>query len=132
MRYSLIDKLEEGLISHLTILSAATGFGKSVTVSQWLSKNKHKYSWLSLDEEHNDVNVFLTYILFLFKQQYPKKTFGLESLIDTFNISSDLIVKTIINDLCQFEDFFILVLDDYHIINEQQVHEIINGLYILW
>lgn len=130
MRYSLIDKLEKGLISHLTILSAATGFGKSVTVSQWLSKNKHKYSWLSLDEEHNDVNVFLTYILFLFKQQYPKKTFGLESLIDTFNISSNLIVKTIINDLCQFEDFFILVLDDYHIINEQQVHEIINGILL--
>ena len=42
VRKILIDQLEKGKILPFTLVSAATGFGKSVTVSQWLSKYKHK------------------------------------------------------------------------------------------
>lgn len=125
-RKILINQLEKGLILPFTMVSAATGYGKSVLVSQWLEKSDHDYGWLSLDKEHNNIYVFLNYFLYLLKKQYPKKNFDLESLINTIDIPLNLIINTIIDDLDKLEKLFVLILDDYHIISEEKIHQIIN------
>ena len=127
-RQALIDQLESNVSRPLTLISAATGCGKSVTASQWLEETNHKYGWLSLDEEHNDILVFVTYLAALLKQQWPHQTFGLEFLLNTANLPPKLIISTIINDLDHLEDHFVLVLYDYHFIEEEKIHEIINGI----
>ncbi len=127
-RQSLIERLEASISLPLTLISAATGSGKSITVSQWLEEKGHKYGWLSLDEEHNDIQVFLSYLVSLLKKQWPQQSFGLESFVEAFNLPPNLIISTLINDLDQLEEPFVLVLDDYHIIVEEKIHEIINGI----
>jgi len=127
-RKILINQLENGLNLSFTIVSAATGYGKSVLVSQWLEKSSHDYGWLSLDKEHNNIYIFLNYFLYLLKKQYPQKNFGLESLLNTINIPLNLIINTIIVDLDKLEKLFVFVLDDYHIISEENIHEIINTI----
>ncbi len=127
-RQSLIDCLEANISYPMTLISAATGCGKSVTVSQWLEETNHKYGWLSVDEEHNDIQIFLTYLLTLLKEQWPQKTFGLEYILEGANLSPNLIASTLINDLDQLEDLFVLVMDDYDVIREEKIHEIINGI----
>lgn len=127
-RQALIDRLEEKISYPLTLISASTGCGKSVTASQWLEEKGHKYGWLSLDEEHNDPHVFITYLVALLKDQWPQKAFGLESLQQGVNLPSNLVAKTFIDDMDQLEDLFVLVLDDYQMIREEIIHEIINGI----
>ncbi len=127
-REDIISRLEQNVLLPLTVFSAATGCGKSVTTSQWLDETGYNYGWISLDDDHNDLHVFLTYLNTLLKGLWPQYTFGLESLLENINISVNLIITTLVNDLDLLEDHFVLVLDDYHTIKEEKIHEIINGI----
>ncbi|MDX1314615.1 MAG: LuxR C-terminal-related transcriptional regulator, partial [Eudoraea sp.] len=127
-RHALIAQLEQSVSLPFTLVSAATGCGKSVSISQWLDESGHKYGWLSLDEEHNNIHVFITYLNALLKDQWPGKSFGIESFLSSTNVSTNLIISTLTNDLDQLNDFFVLVLDDYHLIREPKIHEVINGI----
>lgn len=127
-RQALIDLMENSMTLPLTLISAATGCGKSVTTSMWLEDSMHKYGWLSLDEEHNDVRVFIAYLASLLKEQWPDQNFGIGSLLDGVNIPPNLIATTLINDLDQLVEPFVLVLDDYHVIKEESIHEILNSI----
>ena len=127
-RKALIERLEANISAPFTLVSASTVCGKSITVSQWIEEKGHNYGWLSLDEEHNDVQVFLTYIVALFKEQWPQRTFHLESLLGGSDRPSHLISALLINDLDESHEPFVLVLDDYHVIREEKIHEIIQGI----
>ncbi|WP_305882146.1 LuxR C-terminal-related transcriptional regulator [Robiginitalea marina] len=127
-RNALIERLEANISAPFTLVSASTGCGKSITVSQWIEAKGHNYGWLSLDEEHNDVQVFLTYIVALFKEQWPQRTFHLESLLGGSDLPSHLISALLINDLDESHEPYVLVLDDYHVIREEKIHEIIQGI----
>ena len=54
-RKSIIDNLDENRHNPLTLVVAPAGYGKSVTISEWLDHTKTNYCWLSLDDEFNDV-----------------------------------------------------------------------------
>ena len=127
-RTALIELLEKNWHLPLTLVSAPTGSGKSVTISQWLDKTAHKYGWLSLDTEHNDMQVLLVYFLAMFKKLWPDKTFGLENIIAGNHIPQNAIISTLINDIDQLGDHFVLVLDDYHLIDNENIHNIFIGI----
>lgn len=127
-RTTLIERLEANNSVPFTLVSASTGCGKSITVSQWIEAKGHNYGWLSLDEEHNDVQVFLLYIVALFKEQWPHRTFHLESLLGGSDLPSHLVSALLINDLDESHEPYVLVLDDYHVIREEKIHEIIHEI----
>jgi LuxR family maltose regulon positive regulatory protein len=54
----LIERLNEGLHSKLTLVSASAGFGKTTLVSEWLAVCGRPATWLSLDEGDNDPTRF--------------------------------------------------------------------------
>src|SRR4030042_2606577 len=71
-RPRLIEKLNEGLQTKLTLISSPAGFGKTTLVSEWAAGPWHrppgqvsvqKVAWLSLDKEDNDLTRFLTYLV---------------------------------------------------------------------
>lgn len=128
IRQSIIDLMESHLELPLTLISANTGCGKSIVTSQWLDQTSHKFGWLSLDEEHNDSNILLAYLVAILKETWPAKSFTLEQLRDIEKLQVSLIVSTFIKDLDEINEPFILVLDDYHIIKERRIHEIIEGV----
>lgn len=61
-RPRLIERLNEGLHSRLTLISAPAGFGKTTLVSDWLGQSEVPVAWLSLDESDNDLARFLGYL----------------------------------------------------------------------
>lgn len=127
-RQALIERLEANALLPLTLISAATGYGKSVTASQWLEQTHYNYGWLSLDEEHNDFQVFITYLATILKKQWPRQSFDIESLLQGNPLPAKLITSIFINDLDQLEDHFVLVLDDYQVIREAKIHEFITSI----
>jgi LuxR family maltose regulon positive regulatory protein len=127
IRSRIIDELEGNLVKPLSLISAGAGYGKSIVISQWLEQTRFLHAWISMDEEHNDLRIFLSYLIEAIENVIPgsfKETSlaikGLE--LPTFKDLSYILF----NDLCDIEEDLILVLDDYHKINDERIHNLLD------
>ena len=127
VRSKIINQLESNVLKPLSVISAGAGYGKSVVASQWLGQTQYLNSWIALDDDHNDIRIFLSYLVAAIEKALPGMLENTKNLIlsallpPVKNISN-----TLINELCDIDEDIILVLDDYHIIKESKVHDLIN------
>ena len=136
-RPQLINRLDEGLQHKINLISAPAGFGKTTLAVEWLkelqSDKKNNVGWLSLDERDNDLVRFMTYFASAFNHINSGTTMiGAEvfNLLQTPQLPSvEIICTTILNELSETTKKMILVLDDYHLIESQPIHEAI--IYLL-
>lgn len=128
-RPRLIKRLNEGLRHKLTLISAPAGFGKTTLVSDWLGQIDLPAAWLSLDESDNDLARFLTYFIAALQQTNPETGQTAQGLLQTPRLPRlETLLTLLINDIAACLDEFILVLDDYHAINNQTIHEAMDFL----
>ena len=121
--------MEENRQNPLTLVVAAAGFGKSVTVSQWLNKTKARHCWLSLDDEFNDVLTFFFYLVHAIRTVFPESLTELHTLVHgTETPPLKILIRYLINDLNELPEEFIIVLDDYHRINNSTIYKIIDTI----
>ena len=115
----------------LTLVSAPAGYGKSTLMSCWLDSVDCPTAWLSLDEQDNDFVGFLRYFLAAIQTIFPTKLLETAALLTSLPLPSvAAIASTLINEINQIDTFFILVLDDYHLIQEQTIHDLLNELLL--
>jgi LuxR family maltose regulon positive regulatory protein len=118
--------LDESLKYPLTLVSAPAGFGKTTLLSTWtqsLPATQAQVAWLSLDEEQNDPQLFWTYVLSALDQQQPERFTPLFKALQSPQAPSlHAILTSLINLALESSEHLVLVLDDYHVITEQQVH----------
>ena len=121
-RNRITEELEQNIMRPLTLVSAGAGFGKSTTISLWLKQTQRFHAWVSLGDEHNDLKVFLIYMITALDQIQPGSMSKSEKAIknDTLPTFKELIF-ILFNDLCNIEKNLILVLDDFHKINDQNI-----------
>jgi LuxR family maltose regulon positive regulatory protein len=128
-RQRLIDKLNLSVSLPLTVITAPAGYGKSTLVSQWLEENEVQGSWLSLDDSDNDPRQFYAYLLCALRELFPNNFHASESLLKMDNLpSSNNIALQLITEINTTNQRFILVLDDYHVIQSKAVHELLDEL----
>ena len=129
-RVRLVEKLNNNYQKNaLTLVSAPAGYGKSYLVSCWLRESKIPFGWISLDEEENDLRSFLEYLVAAVEKVSPgklEKTSGLLQAAELPPVS--VITNLLINELDEIDKEFVLVLDDYHLIKEKKIHDLIDGL----
>ena len=121
-RSHLIDHLNQGLQARLTLVSAPAGFGKTTLISEWLSQSDRPSAWLSLDEQDNDPTRFLTYVIAALQTIEPH--FGddlLKILQSPQSPAIDTLLIPLINAVASLPESFILVLDDYHVLDTQKI-----------
>ena len=129
LRSQIINQLENNVDKPFSLISAPAGYGKSVTVSQWLEKSEYLHTWISLGAEHNDLQIFILYIQAAIEKILPGSLKETENLIKGSELPSlKAIANTLINEIDKIQQNFILVLDDYHLIKEKNIHQIINEL----
>jgi len=123
-RPHLFDKLNAGLSGKLTLVSAPAGFGKSTLLSHWISQSEINFCWVTLEENDNDIIRFLAY--FIAALQTIDVAVG-DQLLSLFHSSQQEQVKAVlvplINQVAQTKNRFALVLDDYHLIESQDIHQ---------
>ncbi len=124
-----MDRLNQSRHRPLALVSAPAGYGKSTLVSCWLQACNVLSAWVSLDENDNDLRIFLSYFVSAIQSVFPVACAETRSLLRVDQLPPvSLMARGLINELDQIENAFILVLDDYHLIRDQSVHELIAEL----
>ena len=119
-RLRLTERLNEGLQRKLTLISAPAGFGKTTLVSEWVAGCERPAAWLSLNEGDNDPTRFLTYLVAAL--QTIAATVGeraLAMLQSPQPPPTEPILTALLNEIATIPDPFVLVLDDYHVIDSK-------------
>ena len=128
-RSELFEKLNIGLSRKLILISAPAGFGKTTVVSDWIDQNKIPTAWFSLDNGDNDPAVFLSYIISGIKSIHTAFGQGALALLNSPNApSGESIASLLINEILNINQNFLLVLDDFHLINSSEVLKLITYL----
>ncbi|MDQ3317343.1 MAG: AAA family ATPase, partial [Actinomycetota bacterium] len=124
LRPRLIERLNEGLDRRLTLLSAPAGFGKTTLVGEWLSSCPQPSAWLSLDEGDNDPTRFLAYLVAALQTVAADIGEGvLGALQSPQPPPTESILTALLNEIATAPDDFVLVLDDYHVIDAKPVDD---------
>ncbi len=127
-RPHLLERLK--INSHLPVIlvSAPAGYGKSVLISQWLEK-QNDYGWLSLDESMNDPSTFISYFTDALCSVSAAKLNGLKNWEqETHFLSWEAIIDKIVNTLNALKEPTRLILDDYHLIRNQEIHKLMDAI----
>jgi LuxR family transcriptional regulator, maltose regulon positive regulatory protein len=123
-RPDLQARFAEGLRSSLTLVIAPAGFGKTTLVASCLVNCGMPVAWLSLDEDDNQVERFLTYLTESLRSVDEKITSGAAQLLSDFQPAPfEAILTSLINGLDSLNSDIVLVLDDYHLIHNQDVNK---------
>jgi LuxR family maltose regulon positive regulatory protein len=128
-RPRLIERLDAGLDRKLTLISAPAGFGKTTLLSNWVGRLDRPVAWVSLDKGDNDQTSFLIYFVAALQ---TIETGICETVQAMFQAPQpppiESVLTELINEVASIEQNFVLVLDDYHVIDAQAVHNALSFL----
>src|SRR2546421_2770145 len=131
-RSHLLTVLDQSRSFPLTLLSASAGFGKTTLLSAWASQSTSQVAWLSLDEQDNDPTRFWVYVIAALRHSgSPLSTVGEAALAMLQSPQPPLLtgaLTSLINELAALGQETALILDDYHLIREQAIHESLQFL----
>ncbi|MBN1221474.1 MAG: helix-turn-helix transcriptional regulator [Anaerolineae bacterium] len=125
-RLRLLERLNQSLQRKpsIVLISAPAGFGKTTLVGDWLRQIDLPVAWLSLDDDDNDPIRFLIYFIAALETLQPDFGADIRALLQSPQPSPIKNVLTmLINDIAAISTDFILVLDDYHVIEQPTIHE---------
>jgi LuxR family maltose regulon positive regulatory protein len=131
LRPRLMARLEEALRlgQRLTLVSAKAGSGKTTLVSAWLHQQKRAAAWLSLDANDSDPRRFVRYLVAALQQlDGPIGELTLSQVETPRLPRAEEAIGTLINDLASSASPLILVLDDYHLIQDEWIHQAVGFL----
>lgn len=123
-RPRLLDLLSDLLDYRLIIIAAPAGYGKTSLLIDFASRFDWPVCWYALDPLDNDLQRFLSHFIHALKIKFPD--FGEETLknlrstpADQLNL--DFLISVLTNEIFEIiTEYFVIVLDDYHLINANQ------------
>jgi LuxR family transcriptional regulator, maltose regulon positive regulatory protein len=124
-----MERLNEGIHDQLTLVSAPAGFGKSTLVSEWAAGCGRPVAWLSLDKRDDDPSRFLTYLVAALRTIAPDIGGGVMVALQSPQPPPiEAILTTIVNEISSVPDDFVLILDDYHVLDSRPDDEVLAFL----
>jgi ATP/maltotriose-dependent transcriptional regulator MalT len=128
-RLRLQEQIAQGLRGPLTLIAAPAGFGKTTLVASCIARCDLPVAWLSLDERDNQAERFLTYLVAaLHGVDYRIGTDATQLVGGMQPAPPEAVLTSLVNDLDALHGKVALVLDDYHVIRSQAVHEAVAFL----
>ena len=126
VRENLIEELAEGVSLPLTLVYGPAGSGKTMLVAQWRASARQELpvAWLSLDADDNDPARFWIYVIEALRSVLPGFGEPALAMLRAPGIALvDGALPELINELVDVAGQSALVLDVYHAIDDEQIHE---------
>jgi LuxR family maltose regulon positive regulatory protein len=129
LRLRLVGQLEPGGYPKLTLVSAPAGFGKTTLLSAWarhqtIANRAVRIAWLSLDESDSDPVRFFAYLIAALHGADPQVGLTAQTLLEASQpVAGEAICSSLINDVAAAPAPVALVLDDYHLVRNQAIHQ---------
>ena len=123
-RSRLTDRLDASLASHvrLVLASAPAGSGKSTLLAAWLSGRPEASAWLQVEDEDSDPARFWAYLVASIGEAVPSTTSSLKQLVSSSDSDEQMLVSAMVNEFADLAEPLIIVIDDYHLIDNASVH----------
>ncbi|PUA26637.1 MAG: hypothetical protein B0W54_23130 [Cellvibrio sp. 79] len=109
------------------LIVAPAGFGKSNLLRQYVCNQRKPYCWISLSADENDIYRFVYYLIAAVKSvnaafdSFDTLAKGLTENMGAFKTS-------FINELVIFETPLIMVIEDFHYIDNAQIKDLVRYL----
>ena len=109
----------------LTTVVAPAGYGKSTLLSEWGRMHASaRMGWLSLEADDNDVYQFWQYVIAALQTASPGLGNAAYAMLRSFQLPPiQTILIALLNDIQEHPHHLVLVLDDYHLIQETAIHD---------
>lgn len=142
-RERLVDELRTGsaTMPRLVLVSAPAGFGKTTLLTQWLTPGRAedpdqdrrphalRVAWLSLDADDAEPRVFLTHLVAALQATDPEVGAEARALMDSERgVPVEDVVASLVSDLDALAGATVVALDDYHVIDDAEVHRAVAFL----
>ncbi|MDP2291837.1 MAG: hypothetical protein Q8M22_11665, partial [Actinomycetota bacterium] len=112
----------------LVLVSAPAGSGKSTLVAAWAGTRPRAVAWLQLEESDADPARFWVSVTAAIGRARPEVAARLDPLVAGALGAGQVIVPALVNELAALGDRLVVVLDDYHVIDEPDVHRGVERL----
>ncbi len=129
----LTKRLQDGLEvgRQITLVSAPAGFGKTTCISAWLQQVSLPVAWLSLDAADDEPGRFFSYLLATLQTVAEKIGQEIEGILRAGQLPPvDIVSATLINDILGVESQFLLILDDFQVIQDEFILQVFQTLVI--
>lgn len=123
-RPRLYERLRDAWQVPLTLISAPPGFGKTTVAYQAIRAFAHEdasLAWLTLDEYDNEPTRFWRYVCA--SLQTATDVLGADLLSQIAHMPTQALMGELLNQLTSYDKPLMLVIDDYHLIHQQEIHD---------
>ena len=129
-RPHLTTKLDEGSLIKLILISAPAGYGKTTLITEWIAKNHAKSAvcWFSLDPDDNDPQQFFSYLAAATKPLLDTPSQLAKRLQSPQSLPAKNLMVPFVSDMVSTTAPFLLVLDDYHVIESVELDKAVAYL----
>jgi LuxR family transcriptional regulator, maltose regulon positive regulatory protein len=124
-----------GMISQLSgkrliVIKGPAGFGKTSLAVAWLEalqQSGNRVAWLTIDSDDDEPATFHFYVAQALQRACDEVgTAAIDLVQERFLIDPRSIVSSLINDLADIDDEVYLFLEDYHWVNNAEIHEAVE------
>ena len=125
LRPHLIQRLNEGLEldRQMTLISAPPGFGKSTCAAEWVSGLNLPTAWVSLDRSDDDPVRFFACLLAALQRVDEALGQEIRLVVNSGQVPpAEVIATSLINDIIESGVRFLLLLDDFQVIQDGTIH----------
>jgi len=128
-RARLRDQLDARRGGTVTLAAAPAGSGKSTLLADWALAAENPVAWLSLDPGDDEPCRFLSYIIAALKSRGTIPSMDAFANVSTASPAAlDAILAELLNAIAEGKAETALVLDDYHVIESDGVHRIVQSI----
>ena len=127
-RPRLLDHVYAHVEKQLFVITAPAGYGKTTVLLDFAHEADFPVAWYALDEFDNSPHTFVQYLVAAVRVNFP--AFGVQTLAALERASGSLeslqpVVALLANDLYTLPDHLTIILDDYHVIRNERIHQLL-------